>query len=200
MRSPAIGTCLNNGYLVNRVSGVSSGGERGVRSARRIRKFYETAPILFSNIQYHPLSLLSHSDNGFIPDSSRNSSIEYDRKISNTSNPGQVPLQLSLSLFLPQNFLSRVIPHSLFASSKEESSACPHVKCFSSSSVSSVLAPSLPLDSLSKISKSARHGRRDRGGLLLLLLLLIPFTRDKGRVVVDVGRGRIHCVRRYRDE
>lgn len=106
----------------------------------------------------------------------------------------------SLSLFLPQNFLSRVIPHSLFASSKEESSACPHVKCFSFSSVSSVLAPSLPLDSLSKISKSARHGRRDRGGLLLLLLLLIPFTRDKGRVVVDVGRGRIHCVRRYRDE
>lgn len=100
MRSPAIGTCLNNGYLVNRVSGVSSRGERGVRSARRIRKFYETAPILFSNIQYHPLPLLSHSDNGFIPDSSRNSSIEYDRKISNTSNPGQVPLQLSLSLSL----------------------------------------------------------------------------------------------------
>ena len=84
--SSEVGTCLNNGYLVNRVSGISSGGERGVRSARRIRKFYETAPILFSNIQYHPLPpLLSHSDNGFIPDSSRNSSIEYDRKISNTS-------------------------------------------------------------------------------------------------------------------
>lgn len=107
MRSPAIETCLNNGYLVNRVSGVSSGGERGVRSARRIRKFYETAPILFSNIQYLPLPLLSRSDNGFIPDSSRNSSTEYDREISNTSNPGQtLPLELSLSSPLKLSFAS----------------------------------------------------------------------------------------------
>ena len=98
--SSEVGTCLNNGYLVNRVSGVSSGGERGVRSARRIRKFYETAPILFSNIQYHPLPPLL-SDNGFIPDSSRNSSIEYDRKISNTSRT----LAKFLSLFLsPKTF------------------------------------------------------------------------------------------------